>query len=149
MTYRWHIIGGVIAYAITSMLVSVLSFSYTFDYAVLWFFVCLVGALFPDIDTKSKMRYMVYHRWLLAVLLVLVAVMGKSRVVGILCVFILGLPFVVKHRGIFHSLFVLLFLPFLGAGLCSWYYPAQMFVIVATTSFFVAGACSHLMLDWL
>ena len=146
MTYKWHIIGGAIAYSCILLGLSVLSFSISLDSSILWFFISIFGALFPDIDTQSKIRRLLYGKWLFVLFGILILLKTSSMVL-IFLTFLAILPFVAKHRGFFHSIFLLVGLPVTLSITLSWYYPTQAYVIITSSIFFIAGALSHVLLD--
>ena len=146
MTYKWHIIGGALAYSFVLLGLSVLSFSISLDSSILWFFISIFGALFPDIDTQSKIRRLLYGKWLFVLFGILILLKTSSMVL-IFLTFLAILPFVAKHRGFFHSIFLLVGLPVTLSITLSWYYPAQAYVIITSSIFFIAGALSHVLLD--
>ncbi len=109
-----------------------------------WFLFALVGALFPDIDIKSKGQKWIY--WFL--LLVLIALIGKGRLDVVAFLSVLSVtPMLVNHRGLFHRLWFVVCIP-----LCAWYIASLSFpfikqTLLFDTLFFIAGAVSHLWLD--
>ena len=146
MTYKWHIIGGAIAYSFVLLGISVMSLSISLDNTILWLFISIFGALFPDIDTQSKIRRLIYGKWLFVLFGILILLKTSSMVL-IFLTFLAILPFVAKHRGFFHSIFLLVGLPIILAITLSWYYPTQAYVIITSSIFFIAGALSHVLLD--
>ena len=146
MTYKWHIIGGAIAYSCILLGLSVMSFSISLENSILWFFISIFGALFPDIDTQSKIRRLIYGKRLFVFFAILL-LLKTSSIILIFLTFLAILPFIAKHRGFFHSIFLLVGLPITLSITLSWYYPAQTYVIITTSIFFITGALSHVLLD--
>lgn len=146
MTWRWHVLGGVVAYCVALLIIS---YFYTLkpEQASFWFFLTVFGALFPDIDTKSTIRGFIYGKWLLLMLIMLVLLNVNTPIIiaiSLLCL----LPLVVRHRGLFHSKTVLIALPIALAIAGGWYFPTYAVDFALATAFFVAGTFSHVTLDF-
>ncbi len=104
----------------------------------------LIGALFPDIDTKSKIQRVMY---IMFFILLLLLAYTKQYIAATATGILACLPLMVHHRGIFHSI---LFLTFLGATavFCTkLYYPAYTIIMLYNVIFFLAGVFSHLFAD--
>jgi LexA-binding, inner membrane-associated putative hydrolase len=111
------------------------------------------GALFPDIDIKSKGQHYLYQLYA-AVLIcalsmyILCAHLGKFLTDIIICLAVVSIaPMLVRHRGITHSpRFIVLLgimMWIMGAGLC----PHAAQDLFFYSSCFVIGALSHVWLD--
>lgn len=145
MSYKGHIIGGIIAYLVLLVGTSCV-YTITPLCAFMWFFVCLFGALFPDLDTKSKIRTF-FLRISLGLFLVLLALPTHRVMILPLLPFIV-IPLISRHRGLFHSKLFLIVLPaFLVITLTLATHQTHPELIVLPTLFFITGACSHLILD--
>lgn len=141
--YKGHIAGGIFAF-ILYIAALVLFFSYKPDYETLiWFGLCILGSIWPDIDTSSLAQKIFYGFFLLLDGVFILA--GEYKKAAILGFFAL-LPIIGKHRGWTHSLSAaflvpspLLVLPIikpgLNAGGLEYYTPV------------VIGYLSHLALD--
>jgi len=141
-SYRVHLVGGLITYLGILQLIKYSEPSVHTIFQGLVF--CLLGALFPDVDVKSKGQK-VFYTFLLVFLIYLV-IMQKH------CLFVsvsfLGIvPILVRHRGVFHHIWFLLSIA-LSATLCvkvmCGFYAN---VMMANCWFFFAGAVSHVVLD--
>lgn len=104
----------------------------------------LIGALFPDIDTKSKIQRVMYIIFFfLLLLLAYTQQYFAATITGILsCV-----PLMVHHRALFHSM---LFLSLLGVCAIVFVHlqcPAYTVSMSYNTIFFLAGVFSHLYAD--
>ena len=141
--YKGHLVGGVAAfgfglYALQS------SYNPTHLTMAEWFLCALAGALFPDIDVKSKGQNLFYK----AMLIVLAVLFMQGYVHIALMIGILSLiPMVVRHRGLFHKLWFVVAMPYAVALCIGVYYPAYSRILLLDTTFFVVGAVSHLWLD--
>lgn len=141
--YKGHLAGGALAFVIY-ILVLVFFFSYKPTYSVLiWFGLCILGSIWPDIDTNSLAQKLFYGFFLVLDGIFLLS--GRYKEAAILGFFAL-LPIIGKHRGWTHSisaafivpspLIVLPILkPELRAGGLEYYTPV------------VIGYLSHLILD--
>lgn len=141
-SYRVHLVGGLLTYL---GILQLIKYSQpTIHIIVQGLIFCLLGALFPDIDVKSKGQKVFYS--LLFFFLIYLFLMGKY------CLFVsatfLGIiPILVRHRGIFHHIWFLLALSlaatFCVKSFCSFYET----VLISNCWFFFAGSVSHVVLD--
>lgn len=142
-SYKGHLAGGIFAYLLAIYFV-VSSYNITFANGLELLLFTLAGALFPDVDIKSKGQKLFY--WI-ALLLALVLLLRNHTQALIILAFICIVPILVRHRGIFHRMWFVIFVPLLGAiFLCS-YMPGCSRIIMFDTIFFIVGALSHLWLD--
>lgn len=142
--YKGHLAGGLIVYLLLffglfmaqkpSMLI-----------AIEWLAFTLAGALFPDIDIKSKgQKYFYYVVFLFFIVL---AVCQRFEMVTC-CSFLILSPMLVRHRGIFHHpLFVIAVPLLLWAFLSIIISPYASRRLLFDALFFIAGALSHIWLD--
>lgn len=140
--YRGHLIGGGVTYFGLLYFLSV----YSPDLSVMaqGLIFCLVGALFPDIDIKSMGQKYFYIA--LAVLLSFCLLYGYYSWF-IALAFLSIVPLLVRHRGVFHSLF---FICVLSCALiiCVLKFNVKYGPLaISNALFFVAGAWSHILLD--
>ncbi len=104
----------------------------------------LIGALFPDIDTKSKIQRMIYVAFLLLLLFLAYARQySAATAVGVLAC----LPLIVRHRGLFHSRLFLGALGAIAVGGTYLYTPSYTGIMACNVIFFLTGAFSHLIAD--
>lgn len=141
--YKGHLVGGCAAFGFGLFLLHS-SYNPTHLNALEWFLCALAGALFPDIDVKSKGQNL-FYKGMLIMLLVLFAkgLVHIALMIGILAL----IPMVVRHRGLFHRLWFIIMAPYAIALCLTVYYPAYSRILLVDTSFFVLGAISHLWLD--
>jgi len=97
--YRVHLFGGFVAYVVLFSCVARLLHP-SFLTACEWLLFTLAGALFPDIDIKSKGQKYFYH---FIFLLFIVLAIKKRYTMITFCSFIILIPLLVRHRGFFHS----------------------------------------------
>jgi hypothetical protein len=145
MTGLWHIFGGIIAYSIILCIIST-KIAISPLMTALGLLLCLLGAIIPDIDTKSTIRGLIYSKWLLLVPLVLLILRFDPLIIGI-TTFVGILPFITRHRGLFHSKTVLIIAPIVAASIGYWHQPLYGPKILLGTIFFISGTISHLLLD--
>ena len=135
-------VGGLCAYALL-LLISGVPESITT--AVHWFVWCILGSLFPDIDTTSKGQKIFYRLVFLFLVILLIQQQGEFFILLSLTALI---PFVVRHRGVFHRIwFLVLFVGMLyviGVSAFPWVHGN---VMMWNMIFFFAGVVSHLLLD--
>ena len=141
--YKGHLTGGVIAYAVLLLLLK--NTQPTIISLLTWFLCALAGALFPDIDIKSKGQK--YFYWILLCLILLCIFVNRLDLVAIISVMSI-VPLLVKHRGVTHRLWFIIFLPLAVWLAVSSSYPDVAHVLILNVIFFIAGAMSHLWLDF-
>jgi hypothetical protein len=145
--YRGHLIGGSVAFVVIHNVLS--SFAPEMvtgaNDMLIGALLCLLGALFPDIDIKSVGQRVFYS---FALLLSMLAILSHHySLLAVLAV--LGLfPLVVPHRGVIHRLWFVVLVPF-SVPLILAYGNAELFApSFILYLYFLAGAVSHLMLDY-
>jgi len=141
--YKGHLAGGAFAFIIyLAALIVFFAYKPTFE-VLIWFGICILGSIWPDVDTNSLGQKLFYGFFI--VLDAVFLITGRFKEAAVLGFFAL-LPVVAKHRGWTHSLSAaflvpspLLVLPMinpaLSAGGLEYYTPA------------VIGYLSHLILD--
>jgi hypothetical protein len=141
--YKGHLAGGAIAYGITAGLLLSLCHP-TFFTTVEWLLFALAGALFPDIDIKSKGQKLFY--WVLLGIYFFLIVRKHFEIMAVLSVVSIT-PLLVNHRGVFHRLWFVILIPTIMAFCISLHVPTYATGIFFDTIFFITGAVSHLWLD--
>lgn len=140
--YKTHLFGGFVTYLLLFYILinqnpSILT-------SVQWLFCCLIGSLFPDIDTKSKIQKLFYT----ALLITFTILAFNNQTEIMISLSFLGLiPIVVKHRGIFHKAWFLSFISLSILFVSHLYFPKSLNDIFISLTFFTIGAFSHLYLD--
>lgn len=141
--YRGHLVGGACAFVLLCFPLQATARPVTT--LIEWFFCALFGALFPDIDTKSKGQLLFYR--LMIVVMGLLCMQQRFMVAagtGLFCM----LPMIVRHRGLFHNYLFMTTLLLLIAFLVFTYKPSIFNIIAYDLLFFSAGLYSHLFLDF-
>lgn len=153
-SYRGHLVGGAVTFLLvqqgTQFFVKAppstmggtspkgLIFGLTF---------CLLGSLFPDIDTKSVGQRIFYM--MLTCIIVATIAMERWNLLSVLS--LLGLfPLLVHHRGIIHTVWFVTLAP-LPIPLIIMYNAPKLFLqgdLIYAYLYFVSGALSHLLLDY-
>jgi membrane-bound metal-dependent hydrolase YbcI (DUF457 family) len=141
--YKGHLVGGIIAYGLLFFAVFAAQ-KPSLLIAGEWLLFTLAGALFPDIDIKSKGQKYFYY----VILIVLIVLVTQQRFETLACCsFIMISPMLVRHRGIFHNPLFVIVMPllvwvFMGRSL-----PHLSQQLFCDTLFFITGALSHIWLD--
>lgn len=141
-SYRGHLIGGVITYLMMLQLIKHIDpHAHVVIQGLLF---CLLGALFPDIDVKSKGQKVFY----ILLLLFLCYCLIQQRWDLFVAVSLLGImPLLVRHRGLFHEVWFLLCLT-LGIIICLQSCNKLCdALLLGNCSFFFMGCLSHVVLD--
>jgi membrane-bound metal-dependent hydrolase YbcI (DUF457 family) len=140
--YKGHLVGGSIAYAITFLLLR--GWQPTVFRAIEWFAFTLIGALFPDIDTKSKGQNLFYKA--AGILFIFLIIQQKFKELAFIS-FVSLFPLIIQHRGITHSLWFIIMLCSSVILFVHLQFPHYSTAIVFDVLFFFVGAVSHLVLD--
>lgn len=140
--YKGHVIGGSIAYALLLFVLS--SYCASVAVAAEWFVCAFAGALFPDIDTKSKGQK--YFYWLMMGVFVLLIMKERLDLLAVLSLFAIS-PLLVPHRGLFHKMWFLTLLAGVSYAFVSALFPHYARPLLFDTIFFMTGVASHLWLD--
>ena len=113
---------------------------------VVCFFLCVIGAMVPDVDIKSKSQMIVYTLLVIAdIALILLRYYRASAILGFAAMF----PMLTKHRQQFHSYFAavlipapLLLIPFFMTGKFDYHTLGVSYYVSA-----MAGYMSHIIAD--
>ncbi|NBQ18040.1 metal-dependent hydrolase [bacterium] len=142
--YKTHLVGGLVSFVVAlTVLYKLTGMHVSFLAALGWFFWCILGALFPDIDVKSKGQGFMYPIILFALLFLLY----KNKIIAFTVLSIASLlPLVVNHRGLFHSPIFLIGLAVVSALYASKFFVTTDFYMMQI-AFFSLGALSHILLD--
>lgn len=142
-SYKGHVAGGLFAYLLC-LYVVLTHRTITLATGLEWLLFTLAGALFPDVDIKSKGQKLFY--WIALLLALILLIKGQIQAFIILG-FISFVPILVPHRGIFHRLWFVILIPVSLAFFLCLYMPGCNKIIMFDTLFFTIGAISHLWLD--
>jgi uncharacterized metal-binding protein len=140
--YKTHLAGGIFAFVACILLFSLQA--KTPQTLLEWALWCLLGSLFPDIDTKSKGQQVWYP---LLFLLAFIMIMHKAWMMVGLLVFLGFTSTVVRHRGMFHNLWFVAAACCVFAFLSHLYSPAYAHLVAYDCVFFFVGVASHVALD--
>lgn len=141
--YKTHLVGG---FATFIALLLVLKSANTTAFNVIqWLIICLLGSLFPDVDTKSKIQKIFYTGFV--ILLFFLMSLNKLKLALFLSIISLS-PLVVNHRGIFHKAWFIILITvafvFFSVEIKLFHSCSE---ITIPALFFTAGALSHIVLD--
>jgi hypothetical protein len=145
--YKTHLVGGVITFILVLFVASNFCniMNFTPHECLLYFGAACFGALFPDIDTRSMIQ-----RCLLFLILILCFCAFIWRwwalLVGVL--FLLLWLTIVKHRTTTHRKRFICLLPLGVIVFVGIKQPELLPQALTTYAFFVAGALSHIFLDF-
>jgi hypothetical protein len=141
--YQGHIVGGAATFCGVALLVSK-TYPPTPITALQWFLLTIVGALFPDVDIKSKGQGIFYR---IIVLCLILLYLQKNWHLFAATSFLAMIPLLVRHRGLFHELWFVVVVPFALAYFTMQSFPACKTMLLLDAVFFAAGAVSHIILD--
>lgn len=141
-SYRGHLAGGAAAYVI--VLQCIKSMHPGIHMVIQGLFFCLLGSLFPDVDTKSKGQKIFYT--ILLIFLLYCVFMAKLYLC--IAVALLGvIPMLVRHRGLFHQAWFLLLITLAAIVILTYVFPKHEKLLISNSWFFFAGTLSHIVLD--
>lgn len=141
--YKGHLVGGALAFGVVYYCTK--SFCPSTITVFHWFFSSLAGALFPDIDVKSKGQK--YGYWILLIAFMILIIENKLDILALLAPLSL-IPMLVRHRGLFHRPWFVLLLPLSLWVIVSAFHPHWAQSLFFVILFFISGAISHLWLDF-
>lgn len=143
--YKKHLVGGSVIYALLTYVNIKLNLMPTnLNLQIQTLAACLIGSLFPDIDTKSKIQKFIYFIILVSVIYLMIV--GLEYQAALLASMSM-LPLIVSHRGLFHRMWFIILCLGLGNFLC-YSNPGCWFKNYMWLSmFFLIGVISHIWLD--
>lgn len=140
--YKKHLLGGLVTYA--GVLYAMSKHNPSPLIAAQWLVCCLIGSLFPDIDTKSKIQKILY----IALLVIFITLCIQNKIKLLMIVSILGtLPLIVNHRGLFHNIWFIMLMNLTILVVTTIFSPNNFHFVLHNIIFFIAGTISHLWLD--
>jgi hypothetical protein len=140
--FRGHLIGGAVTYV--ALLQCGRFLPIRPDVMLTGFVVCLAGALFPDIDIKSKGQKLFYG----LALFVFILLLWYERTDLFIGLSLLAtVPLLVKHRGLFHQPWFLIFFSISAALFLGSLHTQFSEFAMQNAFFFLAGTLSHIILD--
>lgn len=142
--YKGHLVGGFALYALTLYVFSLYYYVSPIQ-AGQWLLFSLAGALFPDVDTKSKGQY--YFYWIVFIATIYLTFIGKWYLAALISI-VAFTPLLVRHRGIFHNVWFIMGITAIISISLSYYVPAYSYALYMNGAFFCLGAFSHLVLDF-
>jgi len=140
-SYRVHVVGGAVFGASCIYFLNAHTVTSPQTLAT-WMFCAMLGALFPDIDIKSKGQG-IFYLFLIACLAA--ALMTRQKMLFIALAFLSFLPILSRHRGIFHNPWVITAVG--GTFLLMAPRAFQNKAMLWNVAFFILGAFSHVILD--
>lgn len=145
MRYKAHLFGGAVVYALVLGLFYGWGGSINLIETVIGGAFCLLGSIFPDIDTKSVMQKLFFRCLFLATVTLLIVYKNITWVV--ISLLIGMVPLLVPHRGLFHRWwFVIGLASVIGLG-AAITHPMYIELVVVCTGAFCFGTLTHLLLD--
>lgn len=141
--FHGHIIGGGFAYLLVLMLIGGIHVYWTKAFA--WGACALAGALFPDLDTKSRGQR--YFYWLMLVVFIYLVILQRLDLVAIVAILCI-VPLLTRHRGLFHQTWFILLCSVVSWVMVYILFPTYSHAFAYNVLFFISGALSHIWLDY-
>ncbi len=144
--YKTHLVGGIITFLLTMIIANYFNYfkRLSWEQIFTYFTLCILGSLFPDIDTKSKIQKWIYYPLFFVII---VAIFTKNWILLSFVSVIAFIPIIANHRGITHKLWFVVLVPLAPLSI---FHFNKTFLTYAFSCylFFVIGAISHLLLDF-
>lgn len=146
-TYKGHLIGGAATFtAIHLVTTKVLAHPSPPPKQIFFTLaICLLGSLFPDIDTKSFGQKLFYY---LLTVMILAAIFAQQWALLSILSLISVFPLLVNHRGIIHTIWFVTFAPLAIPLIIQYNNPQLAKAAWIAYLYFIIGALSHLLLDY-
>jgi len=142
--HRTHLATGILIWGSLTYTCHALGHPVAFIYYPLMLTFCLVGSIFPDIDTASKMQRM-FLLLLLVCLPIALLTYHTKAFIGLASALFVAL--LVRHRTLTHSVIFLLLLTAGATWTIAHHYPFLETPSYYGALFFASGALSHVALD--
>ena len=143
--YKKHLAGGCLVYGLIMYLnVKLNLVELDLNLQLQTLAACLIGALFPDIDTKSKIQKYIY--FMILIMSIYFMAIGLEYQAGIITTMSL-LPLIVSHRGLLHRLWFIVMCLCIGNYLCYLNQACWFANCLYLSIFFLVGVISHIWLD--
>ncbi|MFH0898390.1 MAG: metal-dependent hydrolase [bacterium] len=143
-TYKGHLIGGIVACAGMFKITTSLWNMPTLSQLPLCLAVCLLGAIFPDIDIESKMQRIFY---IVATFFLIGTIFYQQWTLFFIATGLTLLVTQLQHRTLTHNIWFLISIPALLVLYISFKNNAFFSPSLLWYSYFIAGAISHVILD--
>ena len=147
--YKTHLVGGLITFILVifalQFFISKQIIGISTPNALLYLFFCLLGSLFPDIDTKSRIQKFLYYPLFLVII---VAILLKNWLLLSVLTIIALIPILSNHRQLTHRIWFVVLIPLSIALLILNLNKQFTTLIMNCYFFFVGGAISHLLFDF-
>ena len=141
--YRGHLVGGALAFG--ALYVCLRTVGAPVVMTGPCFLAALAGALFPDVDVKSKGQKYLY--WLLLIIFIILIIENKLDILALFALLSI-VPMIVNHRGLFHRPWFIIFSSLGLWIIVSAFHPEWARELFCIVLFFIAGGISHLWLDF-
>lgn len=143
--YKGHFFGALLFFVI--ILAGLLFFQCSASWKICaqGLFFTILGALFPDIDTKSQGQKL-FYAVLCIVLISLICY--KKYLLGITIALLGFIPLFSRHRGLFHSFWFAAVLVSVCISVIVLQFPLYTALAIHNGVFFLVGVYSHLVLDF-
>ncbi len=140
--YKTHLFIGFITYLIMilALKLNIFGKSHTFLYLA----ACLLGSLFPDIDTKSMIQKILYF---VLFLVMGIAIFAQNWQIAAILGVVSLIPIISNHRGITHRIWFIIVVPLVIPIVIFHYNPQLIYPAFISYLFFVSGAMSHIFSD--
>ncbi|MFA5074736.1 MAG: metal-dependent hydrolase [Candidatus Babeliales bacterium] len=143
--YKAHLFTGFILFLLFIVLLIKFSiFNFNKHLLPLYFGFCLLGSLFPDIDTKSKIQKIIYYLFFFVILF---TIFLQNWLVLSAIVIIAFIPILSNHRALTHKKWFILLVPLVITFLVISFKQSLKYEALSSYLFFEIGALSHIFLD--
>lgn len=143
--YKGHMVGAFVAVGAFMAAAAFVGYRLKPIFFLQALFFAFLGALFPDIDTKSKGQRLLY---MILFCLLLILLVYKKFLIAAVIALMSFVPLLVHHRGFLHTVWFSVFFTTVSVVICSLQCPAYAAAAVRNGLFFLVGIFSHLLIDF-
>ncbi|MBD3272941.1 hypothetical protein GF385_01145 [Candidatus Dependentiae bacterium] len=141
--YKTHLSFGFLTFFIVFFILNFINISN--NYIFLYLGACLLGSLFPDIDTKSMIqKFFYFFLFFVVIWAIFIKNWQIAAFIGLLAL----IPMIVNHRKLTHRIWFVIIVPFFIPIIVYHYNKNMLYPAFFSYVFFVCGAVSHIWLDF-
>ena len=142
--YKGHLLFGTIIFLPAIILTQKMVVEFPLFTTIISFFAILLGSLFPDIDTTSKIQRIFY---VISIPLILITLILQQTTSFFIASTIILFVYILKHRTITHQLSFIIIIPGIFTLSIYYFYNITDSIFLYFYIFFTLGAINHILLD--
>jgi membrane-bound metal-dependent hydrolase YbcI (DUF457 family) len=142
--YKGHLLFGTIIFLPAIILTQKMVGELPLFTTIISFLAILLGSLFPDIDTTSKIQRIFY---VISIPLILITLILQQTTSFFIASTIILFVYILKHRTITHQLSFIIIIPGIFTLSIYYFYSITDSIFLYFYIFFTLGAINHIILD--